>query len=89
MKNGRPKVTIWTTHYLSDALRGPDGDDKLLPRTIPEDPCSETFDPEGISDPIPPWFAIGKPLAWEPWYPVGRTSGLDEVESQRSRGLHI
>lgn len=73
-------------YYLIDWLSGPDGDDKLLPRTIPEDPCSGELGPEVWS--IAPWLDIPKPLAWELWKPSETASGLDAVTSQRSRGLH-
>lgn len=48
--------------YLIVALCAPDGDDKLPPRTIPEEPCSEEFAPEGSNDATAPWFAIAIPL---------------------------
>jgi len=45
-------------------LRGPDGDDELLPRTTPEDPCREEIAPEvGSVDATAPWFGITKLLA--------------------------
>lgn len=60
-----------------------ESDDKFPPRTILEDPCNVEF----ASGQGRPWFDIAKSLAWEPWYPRERTSGLDVVASQRSRGL--
>lgn len=53
-----------TSSYLTAALSALDGDDKLLPRTTPEDPCRVEFDPEeGSNDATEPWFDIAKPLA--------------------------
>jgi hypothetical protein len=44
-----------TAYYLTEALTGPDGDDKLLPSTTPEDPCSAEFAPEvGSTDATAP-----------------------------------
>lgn len=75
--------------YLTEGLSGPDGDDKLLPRTTLEDPWSGEFAPEaGSIDATELWFEIAKPLLWEPWYPREITSELVVVASQRSRGLH-
>lgn len=41
------KVKLYkTADYLTAAFSVPDGHDKLLPRTAPEDPCSVEFTPE-------------------------------------------
>jgi hypothetical protein len=44
-----------TAYYLTEVLTGPDGDDKLLPSTTLEDPCSAEFAPEvGSTDATAP-----------------------------------
>lgn len=50
--------------HLRVALCAADGDDKLAPITILEDPCNEEFAPEeGRNDATEPWFDIAKLLA--------------------------
>lgn len=60
----KTKLGYLLAYYLIEGLRGRDDDDKLLLRTILDDPCREELAPEAESiDATAPWFDIAKPLA--------------------------
>lgn len=84
------RILSHKTAHLTDAATGPGDDDKLWPRTIPEeDPGSEEFTPDvGSIDGTKPWFGNVIPPGWELWYPRAGTSGFISSASQRSSGLH-
>lgn len=55
MNNRAVNSSYITEYYLTEALSGADGDDKLLLCTTPEDPCSAEFAPEvGSTDATAP-----------------------------------